>query len=405
MTKMDIKLNVAQDNRPPPNRESVLFAYGFRPFFLLAGLWAVISMGMWLMIYSGAWEPELLLPPSWWHAHELLFGFLAAAAAGFLLTAVSNWTGQIRLHGRPLAALVAIWLAGRVCMLFAPLVPAWIASVADLMFLPLLVAATALPVIRSGRYHQGAFTALMGLLWVGNLLVHLEILGVVETARTGFLIGIDAMVWVIVALGGRMLPAFTQNAFAAQGINARIVVRPQVEKLAVGGMALVILGDALAPDHVVTGVALIAVALVHGVRLSGWQPLKTRWTPIAWVMHLAYAWLVLGLALRGVAILTDWMSASTALHALTVGAFGVAVTGIMSRVSLAHTGRPLVTRPTIVAIYVLVAVAAVLRVGLVELAPDLAVMASGAAWAAGFAMFLGVYGPILMRPRADGRPG
>ncbi|MBF0434370.1 MAG: NnrS family protein [Magnetococcales bacterium] len=405
--KIAIQPRLFSIEEPPKPKGPALLAYGFRPFFILACLWSMLAMGMWLMILYGPLNSTESLPSSWWHGHEMLFGFVAAAASGFLLTAVTNWTQSQPLRGIPLLSLALLWSAGRLLMWWTP--PEaffWLASVIDLSFLLALAGIITLPVVRTRMYHQGIFPALILLLWFANLLFHLEWLGITqETAVVGMRLGINSMVWLIVVFGGRMLPAFTQNAFANLDHKPQIRTWPLIETLAHGSLVAVCIGDILFLDYWATGLVFILTACIHAIRLAGWKPMQTIRHPIVWVLHLGYAWIVIGFLLRALAVLTDWMMPSTAFHAITVGGFGVLILGIMTRVTLAHTGRPLQLDITTSSLFLLMALNVPLRLGFVPFDYGWAVSLSGVVWVFVFLIYSLKFLPFLVRPRVDGRPG
>ncbi|HIJ84087.1 MAG TPA: NnrS family protein, partial [Magnetococcales bacterium] len=221
----------------------------------------------------------------------------------------------------------------------------------------------------------------------------------------GLRLGTNTMIWLIVIFGGRMLPSFTQNAFASLGNHAQVKTWPVIEQASIWSIAVVCFVDVLFQDHWATGIVFIVTAIIHAIRLLGWQTHKTLGQPIIWVLHVGYAWLVLGFLFRGVAVMTDWMMPSTAFHAVTVGAFGVTILGIMTRVSLAHTGRPLNPGRDMTALFVLMALTAFLRLDLVPLDYGWAVSLSGVVWVLAFLVFSLKFFPMLVRPRVDGRPG
>ncbi|WP_353859038.1 NnrS family protein [Azospirillum formosense] len=393
------------DHPPVP----LIFAYGFRPFFLLSGLAAPVLLAAWIAVLAtGSW-PDGAVPAASWHAHEMLFAFVVAAVAGFLLTAVPSWTGTKALSGRPLAGLTALWLAGRVALLPFVGVPLPIAAILDLAFLPALGVALAGPLVAAGKIRNTAFLVLLGLLTAANLLFHLDWLGVLPGSTVlGETLAIGVVLMMIAVIGGRIVPAFTRNALRLRGLDGTVVSRPWVEKVTLVSTLLMIPADLALPGTAVAGLLALVAALAHALRLAGWQPARTLDQPILWVLHLGYAWVPAALALKAAHLLGAGVDSSAWVHALTAGAFATMIVAVMTRASLGHTGRMLVvTRPT-VAGYILLTAAALLRV----LAPELpgglywtALEGAGAAWIAAFACYLYVYGPILLAPRADGRPG
>ncbi|MBF0369509.1 MAG: NnrS family protein [Magnetococcales bacterium] len=399
---------IASQPEAPPKPPSgfVPFALGFRPFFLLGPLWGVVSILVWLVILEGGFMPAWQLPPGWWHGHEMVFGFVGAMAAGFLLTAVPNWTGGDHLKGRLLAGLVGVWLAGRLVMGFSHLLPFWLSSGIDLLFLFLVMLATGLPVIQSKRWNQGAFPALLGLLWCADVLFHLEGLGVVEDGmRRGLWLGADVVAWIIVIFGGRMLPMFTRTTLLTRGIDPGVMMKPWVEWGSVISLVLIAVCDLFLAEVSWSGWIFLLAALIHGVRLAGWQPVKCRIEPLVWVLHLGYGWLIVGFFLRGLSLLWEVMPMNDALHAQTVGAIGMLAVGISSRVSLAHTGRPLMASRGVVGVYLALFVAALVRVLGGWIAPEWLVPLSGLIWIGAFGLFVSIFAPKLLRPRLDGRPG
>lgn len=395
--------------RPAAAPIPVLFRYGFRPFFLLAGLAGVGFLAAWLaVLVTGAW-PDGAMGASRWHGHEMLFGFAAAAIAGFLLTAVPSWTGTTALSGRPLAVLVLLWLAGRVAVFPWSGVPVLPAALIDVAFFPALGVALARPLLAAGKLRNTAFLALLGLLTAGNGLIHLDTLGWVEEGGDlGLSLTIGVVLMMVTVIGGRILPAFTRNGLASQRIAAPVVSHRWVERAVLGLTAALIPLELLLPDAAVTGLISLAAAAAHAVRLGGWQGWRAWRQPILWVLHVGYGWIVVGLTLKGLALVTDAVPASAGLHALTAGAFATMILGVMSRAALGHTGRPLLASRTTVASYLVLTLAAVCRVASPLLPVDWiwpGLMAAGTVWIAAFTLYLAAYAPVLLAPRADGKPG
>lgn len=379
----------------PPKRGQARFALwelGFRPFYLLASSFAALSIVFWALQFSGL-LPYAYLQGPMWHAHEMLFGFTLAVLTGFLLTAGQNWSGQPTPKGATLAALAALWVAGRVLVLLP-----WggLAALVNVAF-PLAVAvALGLPLYRGRNRRNYFFVALLVVLALAQLGVHLNALGVLPVPGwAGIALGLDVMLFVLSVMGGRVIPMFTNNAIP----GAKALRQPWVEKLALGLVLLLMLADALQ----VTGPWLALLALVamlaHLARLLLWQPWKTLHTPLVWVLHVAYGWIVLHLAFRATAAM-DWTVASAANHALTAGAIGGMVMGMMTRTALGHTGRKLVAGRAEVACYALVAGAAFVRVFVPLLQPSWitdAVLVSALLWSAGFGLYTWRYWTILCR--------
>lgn len=383
-----------------------VFEGGFRPFFLLAGLYAAVSIIAWVPLVHGHYLIETALPLPYWHGHEMVFGFGAAALAGFLLTAVPNWTGGGPVRGWRLALLASVWLFGRIA--------AWISganalpfAIIDLAFLPLLTALIAPGIIVRNARRNGVFVVLLALLWAANAAVHLDALGVIVAARWGLGLGIAILLVAISVIGGRVVPAFTIGGMRMAGTPVAIVPRPHLDMVAIASVAGTgLLEAAGAPDSAVGALAALA-AIANAIRLAGWQGWRTFRVPLVWVLHVGYAWLVAGFALKALAAF-ELVPANAALHALTAGAAGTMILAIMTRASLGHTGRPLRANLATTISYLLVTLGAAMRVAGAffdgTLGQEL-VGFSGMTWAAGFLVFTAAYAPILLGRRIDGRPG
>jgi uncharacterized protein involved in response to NO len=385
---------------PPAVPAFALWQLGFRPFYLLASSFAALSIALWALQLSGLLGRPYLAGPMW-HAHEMLFGFALAVVVGFLLTAGRNWSGQPTPSGLPLALLAALWLAGRVLVL-TPY--GWAAAIVDTAF-PLAAAAALGKAFLAGRSRRNYFfVGLLVALAAASLAVHLAQLDVLALPRRfGIQVGLDMLLFIMAVMAGRVVPMFTNNG--VPGANARRDAR--IEKLALGGVLAVLAADLLQLHGAPLAALLGVVCLAHLARLALWQPWKTLRTPLVWVLHAAYAWIVLHLALRGLAQL-GWIAPTLATHALTVGAIGGLTIGMMTRTARGHTGRPLRADGFEIACYGLVLGAALVRVFVPLAVPELlmhAVSCSALLWSAGFGLYAVRYWPILTRPRLDGRPG
>ena len=383
-----------------------ILALGFRPFFLLAALFAAAAVPLWLLIYQGPLEPASHLPPTIWHGHEMVFGFAIAVVAGFLLTAASNWTGRRTATGLGLGALVALWLAGRLAVFIGNAVPAWLAIALDVSFLPALAIVLAVPILAAGNRRNVIFPGLLLVLAGINLSIHLGAVGALDwDPSRGLRVAIDLVLVMIGVLGGRVIPSFTKNALP----HARVNPCPKGSVLALLSLAALAIADLATGNPLVTGGVALAAGVINILRMRGWGTFSTAQHPILWILHVGYAWLAVGLILRGVAELTDVIPIDAGIHALTLGAAGSMILGMMSRVSLGHTGRSIVPAPLTITSYWLVNGAALLRVLFALTWDDTLRMASlggsGLLWSLAFLCFVVVYLPILCRPRADGRPG
>ena len=391
-----------------PIDKMAVFAYGFRPFFLLSGIYAALVVPLWLGTHLGVPLWATAWPSGLWHAHEMVFGFATAAIAGFLLTAVPSWTGTPPRTGVSLASLAALWVAGRVAMWMTGIAPAWLVGAIDMAFLPALAWAImgSLKTLKGPR--NRVFLIFIGLLTVANGLTHLAAQGY-GTPILGSELAIDILAIMIAIIGGRVIPAFTTNALAADGREDAVRATPSWDILAptlVAATALADVGRTLWPEYTpVAGIVALSAAYVNGWRLAGWATWHCRGKSILWVLHLGYAWLVAGLAAKGLAAF-GWFDSTSAIHALGVGMIGTMPLAIMSRAALGHTGRPLIAVRAITLAYVLVTVAALARIWAAEAdEPIVFLIVAAAAWTTAFTAFSIVYWPILTRPRVDGRSG
>jgi len=400
---------------PEAGRPSLeaFFSYGFRPFFLGAAVFAALLMSLWLGFVAdlaaggtGAWL-RVAGSPYAWHAHEMVFGFAAAAIAGFLLTAVPNWTGALPLSGAPLTGLFLLWCAGRLAMAFSGWLPPLAAAI-DIAFLPVLGAVAAQQLFLKPAARNLVFLVLIAVLVAGNVVFHLAAAGLIaadplDLLRQGLLV-VGVMIAII---GGRIIPAFTHN-----WLNLKRPAAPRPRRIgpldagAIVSIAAILLARLLGAPAPVEGAIALLAATLNGVRLALWRGWETRSEPIVWILHAGYAWLVIALALMAAASLTDIVPASLAHHALGTGAVGVMILAVMSRASLGHTGRRIVAPRAVVVAYGLANLAAVLRVAGPLLAPELTrelLVLAGVAWIGAFSVFAAVYAPILTTPRVPGR--
>ncbi|MDY0873201.1 NnrS family protein [Dongia rigui] len=396
----------------PEHRQAsrfALFDYGFRPFFLIGACQAAVAVPIWVAIWRGSlgWQPTL--PPALWHGHEMLFGFATAALAGFMLTAVPNWTGGAAIRGWKLMLLVALWLAGRIAA-FTPW-PDFFALV-DIAFLPAL-ALTLGPgiLLRNGR-RNGILVAILLLLAFLNAGVHFDgwgwtgLSGAFLSGSWSLRVAIAVFALLIGLIGGRIVPAFTQGGMKMSGVPFQITGHRLVDGAAVLSLAFHLLATGLDLASTIIGVAALIAALANALRLLRWQGWRTLGVPLVWVLHLGYAWLVVGLLLSGLAVF-DLVPAASGIHALTAGSFSTMIMAVMSRASLGHTGRQLIASRATAVAYLALTAAALLRV----LAPfagngePALIDCAGLFWSLAFLIFIQQYLPILIGARPDGRPG
>jgi uncharacterized protein involved in response to NO len=387
-----------------PHPSAIPFlSYGFRPFFLAAPVWAIIAIALWTGVFAGFWGLGGRYGALTWHAHEMLFGYGSAVIAGFILTAVPNWTGNLPIAGWRLASLFLVWCLGRIAFLAIHVAGPLAAAIIDGIFLPLLLIAVATEIIIGRNWRNLPPLILVSVFAAGNIAFHAEIL-TGGTASMGLRIGVAALVALIVLIGGRIIPSFTHNWL----MRARSETLPaqfgSLDKLAIaisGGALITWIASPAAP--VTAHLFLIAGALL-AVRLARWEGIRIWREPLLLVLHVGYAFVPLGFLLGAVAIF--WPAAitvSAALHAWTVGAVGLMTLGVMTRATRGHTGRAQTASGMTVAIYAAMFAAACLRIA-AGFSPNIYVTVlelSAAAWVAAFTLFLIEYGRMLIRPRID----
>ena len=380
-----------------------ILSFGFRPFFMLASAYAALALVVWIGALMGWLSPPFAMAPADWHIHEMLFGFAAAGLAGFLLTAVANWTGREPVRGAPLAGLSALWLAGRLAVTRGQdLSPGMVAAM-DLPFLATLTLVFGREVMAGGNRRNYPIIAAVAFLTLANGLTHAEAFGLEpEWMGVGQRLGMHVYILLIILIGGRIIPAFTGNWLKKTGRPGEPVTI-WVFELAVLGIAIVAaVSDTMMPGGPVTSGIFIVVGGLHLIRLGRWRGLQTLSEPIVWILHLGYLWVGVGCVLLGLSGLDNGVSRVAAVHALTAGAIGTMFLAMMTRATLGHTGRALEVGPGTVMAYVLVTLAAVSRV----IAPwwdtvwvELMIMSAGT-WIAGFGLFFALYFPLWVKPRA-----
>ena len=383
---------------------SVFLALGFRPFFLLAGFLAVILIATWVVVFVGGIAFSSYYGQIGWHSHEMIFGYAVAVIAGFLLTAVRNWTERPTPAGRYLGAMVALWLFARILPFFPDNFPSWFIALADLAFLPLVAVGIGVPLVRSGESRNLLFLPVLAALWAANFFVHAELLGLATNlARKGIFLGLDLIVLLIVIMGGRVIPFFTERALPGVVMKRRSII----EWLSPLSVLLFLMADFLFPDSLLSGSLATFAACANGIRLAGWYTHRYWRVPLLWVLHLGYGWIVAGFFLKVGAAL-GVVPPQFTVHAFTVGGIGVLTLGMMARVALGHTARPLSVGAAMVVAFGLVNLSAVTRGLLPVLLPEWfssLIVVSGLLWITAFVVFVIIYTPILTQPRIDGRPG
>lgn len=374
---------------------------GFRPFFFGAAAWALTALILWLLSLSGQASLPTLLEPLAWHRHEMLFGFVGAAIAGFLLTAVPNWTGRPQLAGWPLAGLFGLWLAARLAVLFSSQLGPVLPAVLDAGFF-LLLAMIILRELLAAKSRNYPIVVLVSLFATANLVDHAAAAGFVEQTEIGGEVAIACIVMLLSLIGGRIIPIFTRNWLTSQGEVGKLPSQADVFDLFANAATMLSLATWLA-DLRVSGAVLLAAAVLQALRLSRWLGHKCAAEPLLLILHVGYLWLPLGLALIAAFEFGLAVPRSAGIHALTAGAMATMTLAVMTRASLGHTGRPLKANAGTVAIFLLVTVGAISRVlaGLALVDYTSGMRASAVAWAAAFLLFLRFFTGVLLRPRVQ----
>lgn len=385
-------------------RGPALLSFGFRPFFFAAGLWAVLSMLLWLAMLRGLLTLPTAFDPVSWHAHEFLFGYLGAVVAGFLLTAVPNWTGRLPIVGWPLGGLFSLWIVGRLAVAFSEGVPPLLVALAALLFPVALAAAIAREIISGRNWRNLVVLAMLIVLILGNAVFHWEAArGLYAGDGFGLRLGLGAGVMMIAMVGGRVVPSFTRN-WLVKRASPVLPVPPmqRLDKLALVVLVLTLLSWVAAPDAAATGIALLVAGLLHLWRMGRWEGHRTGAEPLVLVLHAGYAFVPLGALAVGAAILwPDALAAPAAQHVWMAGGIGLMTLAVMTRATLGHTGQPLSADAGTVFIYLTLVVAVAARVlagPLPSLAPTLHLL-SGLAWLASFGGFTLLYGRCLLLAR------
>jgi uncharacterized protein involved in response to NO len=381
-----------------------IFALGFRAFFALAGLFALILITLWSSIFDGSLVTDNYFPNTYWHAHEMLLGYSIAVIAGFLLTAVKNWTGIQTIQGNQLAGLCLLWIYGRVVPFYSELLPDVLIALIDFSFLPTLAFFVAKPILKSGHYRNLLFIGLLLLMALGNALIHAEILGVSEnSAWIGLNLVIAIILMMILVIAGRVFPFFTER-----GLKGVMAIRnPVLDGLAIAASALVFGLLIFDINGLFLTVCAVLAVIANFVRVSGWYVQRIWYVPLLWVLYLGYGWIMLGFVFVALSSLS-LVPPSLAIHAFTVGGIGMLTLGMMARVSLGHTGRVMKASNTIAIAFALINVAAIFRVLMPALLPDWYssfLVVSTYSWLAAFSLFIFIYTPILSTARIDGQAG
>lgn len=387
-----------------PWQGPVVFSYGFRVFFLASAVWASLSMLLWIPMITGVFELPTAFDPISWHAHEFLFAYLNAVVAGFLLTAIPNWTGRTPISGFPLVMLFSLWMLGRIAVAGSALLPASVVALLDVA-MPVMLAGLCLREIIAGKNWRNLIViALQALLIIANLIFHWEVWrGEYAAQGYGMRLGVSAMLLMIGLIGGRIVPAFTRNWLMKSGAT-KLPTPPmqKFDRLALLALVIALLCWVILEDHWLAGLGLVAAGGIHAARLGRWQGHQTLSDPLVLILHVSYLFLSLGLLALGSAILApDLLDLTAAQHLLMAGVMGTMTLAVMTRATLGHTGRPLAASKGTVFIYIAIILSVLTRFAVTFL-PDIASRlydVSGLLWILAFAGYAIVYGPMLLKDR------
>jgi uncharacterized protein involved in response to NO len=386
--------------------KGAVWSSGFRPFFLLGAAYGPLAVAIWYGARLGVWPlAGGAWPPALWHAHELLYGFSTAIVCGVLLTALPSWAGAGELRGVPIVVLAALWLAARVALLLQPALPARVAMLADCALVPLL-GAMLIPALAGARKRLFLWTLppLVGLA-LGNVLFHRALAeSSIADARWALALGLHALAFLYSLYGGLLTPAFTRTWLRARGEPAAAILAPLEYATATAMVAFAAADLGAAPGIWIAAAAGTACAL-HIWRFARWRGWRTASEPLLWTLHLGYAWLIAAIALRGASALTPWVPPDAWIHAFTLGALGLTMLGLMTRVVLRHTGRPMRAPAAMRGAYAMVFGAALLRLAYtVHQLGEWAAAAATALWAAAFLVYLRLYARLLVQPSLPRTP-
>lgn len=384
--------------------EYPIFALGFRAFFALAGLFALILITIWSSIFQGVLVTDNYYPTTYWHAHEMLLGYSVAVIAGFLLTAVKNWTGVQTVQGSKLFGLCLLWVYGRIVPFYSELIPDTLIALIDFSFLPTLAYFIAQPIVKSGNLRNLFFIVLILLMAIGNACIHADVLGYYDnSAGLGLDIVVGIIIMMILVIAGRVFPFFTER-----GLKGVMAIRnPVLDGLAIASSAVIFILLILDITGIILTIVAVVAVIANILRVSGWYEPRIWYVPLLWVLYMGYAWIIVGFVFVGLGSL-EIIPIYIATHAFTVGGIGVLTLGMMARVSLGHTGRAMKASNTIALAFALINLAALFRVLLPALLPDWYgsfLVISVYCWLAAFSLFVVVYTPILSSARDDGQKG
>jgi uncharacterized protein involved in response to NO len=376
------------------------FRGGFRPFFFGGPAWALIALTIWLLSLTGVITSPAAIGALAWHRHEMLFGFVGAVIAGFLLTAIPNWTGRLPIAGWPLAGLFGLWVAARLALLFSNFTGLWPCAILDVGFFLTLGLLAAREVL-SANNRNAPVVGMVLLFAVANAFDYLAAAGMISSSDLGWQMAIAIVVLLISLIGGRIIPSFSRNWMVKRDRRDNLPTQPgKFDMAVIGTTAIALLAWLSGPAEAPTGMLVLLAAVLQAVRLARWSGIRTLADPLVFILHVGYAWLPLGLTLLGLSLM-NYVPRSAAVHALTAGAMATMILAVMTRASLGHTARELKANAATITLYVLVTVGAVLRVSasLALIDYRVGIDVAGSAWGAALLLFLVAYAPVLWKPR------
>jgi uncharacterized protein involved in response to NO len=376
------------------------FRGGFRPFFFGGPAWALIALTIWLLSLTGVITSPAAIGALAWHRHEMLFGFVGAVIAGFLLTAIPNWTGRLPIAGWPLAGLFGLWVAARLALLFSNFTGLWPCAILDVGFFLTLGLLAAREVL-SANNRNAPVVGMVLLFAVANAFDYLAAAGMISSSDLGWQMAIAIVVLLISLIGGRIIPSFTRNWMVKRDRRDNLPTQPgKFDMAVIGTTAIALLAWLSGPAEAPTGMLVLLAAVLQAVRLARWSGIRTLADPLVFILHVGYAWLPIGLTLLGLSLMS-YVPRSAAVHALTAGAMATMILAVMTRASLGHTARELKANAATTAVYALVTVGAILRVAasLRLIDYNLGIEIAGLAWGGAFLLFLIAYAPVLWQPR------
>ena len=400
-----IKITDPNDNSRAANQPIAFLEFAFRPLFLFAAIFSMISLLVWNGILTGNLNIRLFGGSLWWHMHEMLFAFATTVIVGFLLTAVQNWSGVRSLHGKGLGALVILWLLARIAFFFPDQLPHTLIIILDALFLPLSALALAIPIVKTKLWRNLMFIPILLIMAITNLITHYSAITnnpILMGQAATFMVLLITLVMCI--MGGRVFPMFTANGTKTPRVDAL----PLLEKLSLISILITIFVAALATSTLIdvpallVAVLFITTSVIHAIRVFRWKFSVTLSTPLVWSLHISYWCIVIGLLMFGLSQITYLVSHSQAIHTLTIGAMATMILSMISRVSLGHTGRIIAVEKTMSIAFIAIILAFVVRVfGLYFIANYSHVLSlTVALWIVGFGCFVVIYTPILLRPKA-----